>query len=156
MREITIRPADARDHAFVLGLVPELLAFGPPAWRDRGEMIATDTSVIGDALAGRTAGAAVLIAEDAAGTRLGFIHVSAERDYYLQRDCGHVGDIVVAPEARGRGVGRALLSAAERWAVDRGYRLLTLNVFVENRGPQALYEHAGFSAEAIKYVKKLD
>jgi GNAT superfamily N-acetyltransferase len=155
MTQITIRPADTRDRAFVLGLVPELLAFGPPAWRDRRGMIATDTSVIGDALDGRTQGATVLVAEDAAGTPLGFIHLSAERDYYLQQDCGHVGDIVVAPEARGRGIGRALLSAAERWATDRGYRLLTLNVFVQNRGPQALYEEAGFSAEAIKYVKTL-
>ena len=155
MTDITIRPAAAEDRAFVLGLVPELIAFGPPAWRDRTEMIATDTSVIGEALAGRTDGATVLIAEDARGTRLGFIHLSAEKDYYLQQDCGHIGDIVVAPEARGRGVGRALLSAAERWAADRGYQLLTLNVFVQNRGPQALYEEVGFRAEAIKYVKRL-
>jgi GNAT superfamily N-acetyltransferase len=153
--DVRIRHADAKDRAFILGLVPELVAFGPPSWRNRAQMIGTDTQVIDAALAGRTEGATLLIAEDGQGTPLGFIHLSGENDYYLQQTCGHVGDIVVRPEARGRGVGRALLAAGERWARDRGYRLLTLNVFVQNRGPQALYEALGFSAEAIKYVKPL-
>jgi GNAT superfamily N-acetyltransferase len=155
MTDVRIRPAGEADRAFVVGLVPELLAFGPPAWRDRSEMIRVDTDVIGAALAGRTPGATVLIAEDDRGRQLGFIHLSADRDYYLQGSCGHVGDIVVAPEARGRGVGRALLAAAEQWSRDRGYRLLTLNVFLENRGPQSLYEEAGFRPEVIKYFKVL-
>jgi ribosomal protein S18 acetylase RimI-like enzyme len=155
MTDVRIRSAVEKDWPFIEALVPELLAFGPPAWRDRRQMIGTDTLVIGDALAGRSEGAKVLIAEDAAGAPLGFMHLTGDRDYYLQDTCGHIADIVVAPEARGRGVGRALLAEAERWSRDRGYRLLTLNVFVENRGPQALYEAAGFHAEAIKYVKVL-
>lgn len=155
MTDVRIRPAVEKDWPFIHGLVPQLLAFGPPAWRDRREMIDTDTQVIGDTLAGRMAGAEVLIAEETEGSPLGFIHLVGDRDYYLQDVCGHVADIVVAPKARGRGVGRALLAAAERWSRDRGYRMLTLNVFVENRGPQSLYEAAGFHAEAIKYVKPL-
>jgi GNAT superfamily N-acetyltransferase len=155
MTDVRIRPAGDEDRAFILGLVPELLAFGPPAWRNLSEMIAVDTDVVGAALAGRMEGSAVLIAENAAGARLGFIHVTGERDYYLQDTCGHVADIVVAPDARGQGVGRALLAAAEQWSKDRGYRLLTLNVFVGNRGPQSVYEQAGFHAEVIKYVKPL-
>lgn len=155
MTDVHIRLAGEKDRSFILGLVPELLAFGPPAWRDRREMIQVDTNIISASLAGRTEGATLLIAESADGVPLGFIHLVGERDYYLQGTCGHVADIVVAPEARGRGVGRALLAEAERWSRDRGYRMLTLNVFVENRGPQALYEAAGFHAEAIKYVKVL-
>jgi GNAT superfamily N-acetyltransferase len=155
MTDVRIRPAADGDRAFILGLVPELLAFGPPAWRNHREMIDVDTDVVGAALAGRLEGSTVLIAEDAQGVSLGFMHLTGERDYYLQDTCGHVADIVVAPPARGRGVGRALLAAAERWSKDRGYRLLTLNVFVDNRGPQSLYEGAGFHAEVIKYVKPL-
>jgi GNAT superfamily N-acetyltransferase len=154
MTDVRIRPAVEKDRRFVLGLVPELLAFGPPAWRDRHEMIQTDTRVIDAALDGRREGATVLIAESADGRSLGFIHLTAEQDYYLDT-CGHIADIVVAPDARGRGVGRALLAAAERWSRDRGYRVLTLNVFAENRGPQSLYEEAGFQAEVIRYVKVL-
>lgn len=155
MTDVRIRPAADGDRAFILGLVPELLAFGPPAWRNHRKMIDVDTDVVGAALAGRLEGSTVLIAEDAQGVSLGFMHLTGERDYYLQDTCGHVADIVVAPAARGRGVGRALLAAAERWSKDRGYRLLTLNVFVDNRGPQSLYEEAGFHAEVIKYVKPL-
>jgi GNAT superfamily N-acetyltransferase len=154
MTDVRIRPAVEKDRPFVLGLVPELLAFGPPAWRDRSEMIQTDTRVIDAALDGRREGATVLIAESADGRSLGFIHLAGEQDHYLN-NCGHIADIVVAPDARGRGVGRALLAAAERWSRDRGYRVLTLNVFAENRGPQSLYEEAGFQAEVIKYVKVL-
>ena len=155
MTDVRIRPAGEGDRDFILGLVPELLAFGPPAWRNLRDMIEVDTGVVGAALAGRLEGSTVWIAENAEGVRLGFIHLTGERDYYLQDTCGHVADLVVARGARGQGVGRALLAAAEQWSKDRGYRLLTLNVFVENRGPQSLYEQAGFHAEVIKYVKPL-
>jgi GNAT superfamily N-acetyltransferase len=155
MTDVRIRAAGEGDREFILGLVPELLAFGPPAWRNLRDMIQVDKDVVGAALGGRLEGSTVWIAENAGGVRLGFIHLTGERDYYLQDACGHVADLVVAPDARGQGVGRALLAAAEQWSKDRGYRLLTLNVFVENRGPQSLYEQAGFRAEAIKYVKPL-
>jgi len=155
MTDLRIRPAVERDRAFILGLVPELLAFGPPTWRNHREMVDVDTRVLDAALARRLEGSTVLIAENGDAVPLGFIHLTGEQDYYLQGTCGHVADIVVTPAARGRGVGRALLDAAERWSKDQGYTLLTLNVFVDNRGPQSLYEEAGFHPEVIKYVKPL-
>jgi GNAT superfamily N-acetyltransferase len=153
--DIRVRAATADDRTFILELVPELLAFGPPAWRNRQEMIATDTRVIDAALGGQTEGASVLVAEDEQGARLGFTHVAPLWDYYLEQPCGHIWDIVVRPEARGRGVGRALIAAAEQWARDRGYRLLTLNVFVENRAALRLYEELGFAPESMKCVKRI-
>lgn len=116
-------------------------------------MIETDTLVIGAALDGAAAGATVLIAEDDSATRLGFIHLTTDTDYYTRRECGHVSDIVVARDARGRGVSERLLSAAEQWAVARGYELLTLNVFVGNTRARVLYERTGFNAETARYVK---
>ena len=153
--DIRVRPATADDRTFILELVPELLAFGPPAWRNSQEMIATDTRVIDAALGGHTEGASVFVADDGQGTRLGFTHVAPLWDYYLEQPCGHIWDIVVRPEARGRGVGRALIAAAEQWARDRGYRLLTLNVFVENRAALRLYEELGFAPESMKCVKRI-
>jgi GNAT superfamily N-acetyltransferase len=55
-----------------------------------------------------------------------------------------VGDVVVAPDARGRGVGTALLAEAEDWARERGHRILTLNVFARNESARRVYERAGF------------
>jgi GNAT superfamily N-acetyltransferase len=153
--DIRVRGATADDRAFILELVPELLAFGPPRWRNHREMIATDTRVIEAALGGRTEGASVFVAEDGQGAPLGFIHVAPLWDYYLEESCGHIWDIVVRPEARGRGVGRTLIAAAEEWARDRGYRLLTLNVFVENRAALRLYEALGFAPESMKCVKPI-
>jgi GNAT superfamily N-acetyltransferase len=153
--DIRVRGATADDRTFILELVPELLAFGPPAWRNHQDMIATDTRVIEAALGGRTEGASVFVAEDARRARLGFMHVAPLWDYYLEQPCGHIWDIVVRPEARGRGVGRTLVAAAEQWARDRGYRLLTLNVFVENRAALRLYEELGFAPESMKCVKPI-
>jgi GNAT superfamily N-acetyltransferase len=117
-------------------------------------MTVVDTRVVGDAAAGRSPGSAVLVAEDDRGTRLGFIHVTEEQDYYAGL-CGHIGDVVVAPGVQGRGVGTALLAAAERWALARGYRLLSLNVFVGNRRARAVYERAGYAPETVRHVKVL-
>lgn len=152
---LRVRAATPADRPFVLALVPELLAFGPPAWRRPEQMLETDALVIGRVLDGQSEGASLLIAEGADGTRLGFVHVCGEYDYYSRRECGHVADLVVAREGRGGGVGNALLDASEAWARARGHALLSLNVFVENGRARALYERAGFLPETVRYLKPL-
>ena len=154
-QDIRVRPATPEHADFVLGLVPQLVAFGPPPWRNVRQMLETDTLVIGDALRGLSDSATVLVAEDSGGQPLGFVHVCGEPDYYTRAEAGHIADIIVAPEARGRGVGETLIAAAEQWARARGYTLLTLNVFVENTRARALYERTGFGAETVRYVKAL-
>ena len=152
--DVRVRESEAADRDFIMGLVPELLAFGPPAWRDPRQMTPVDASVIGAAVDGRSLGSMVLIAEDSLGRRLGFVHVTEEDDYYAGA-CGHIGDLVVADEARGRGVGTALLTAAEGWARARGYRMISLNVFMDNVGARSVYERAGYAPETIRHVKIL-
>ena len=154
-KDFRIRRAAPEHTDFVLALVPQLVAFGPPAWRRVRQMIDTDTLVVGRALQDRSDGAAVLVAEDATGKPLGFVHVCSDTDFYTQVDCGHIADLVVAPGERGRGVGESLIAAAEQWARSRGYSLLTLNVFTENAHARALYERAGFGAETVRYVKEV-
>jgi ribosomal protein S18 acetylase RimI-like enzyme len=50
----------------------------------------------------------------------------------------------VAPEARGRGVGGALVDAVARWAGEVGYELIGLGVTTTNVSAIALYERKGF------------
>jgi ribosomal protein S18 acetylase RimI-like enzyme len=51
----------------------------------------------------------------------------------------------VAPSARGRGVGDALVHEVERWARESGARVLRLDVAEDNAAAQALYERHGFA-----------
>lgn len=50
----------------------------------------------------------------------------------------------VAPEARGRGVGDALMQEIERWARSVGASVLRLSVADDNTAAAALYERHGF------------
>ncbi len=50
----------------------------------------------------------------------------------------------VAPEARGRGVGRALVAAVVDWSRTGGFERLVLNVADDNRAAIGLYTRAGF------------
>jgi GNAT superfamily N-acetyltransferase len=50
----------------------------------------------------------------------------------------------VAPEARGRGVGRALVEAQIRWAEGEGFGRVELMVNAQNDGAIRLYETLGF------------
>jgi RimJ/RimL family protein N-acetyltransferase len=92
--------------------------------------------------------AAVLVAEQADGTIIG--RLSLARDTHPAS--AHVGDIglMVAKEARGRGVGRALLDAAVEWARGAAIRKLELHVFPWNEPAIQLYERFGFEREGYR------
>jgi len=67
-----------------------------------------------------------------------------------------VWDIVVEPEHRGRGYGRAAMLLAEDYARSRGAATLGLNVFGFNAPARGLYESLGYEATSIKMRKALD
>lgn len=57
----------------------------------------------------------------------------------------NIHDIAVCPDARGRGVGRALLAAVERDAATRGCCKITLEVRSDNPSAKGLYSSFGFA-----------
>jgi ribosomal protein S18 acetylase RimI-like enzyme len=57
----------------------------------------------------------------------------------------HVYAMWVAPDARGAGVGRALLDAVADWASDRGCHRLVLSVTESNEVARRVYEAYGFT-----------
>jgi GNAT superfamily N-acetyltransferase len=63
---------------------------------------------------------------------------------FAARPLLNVHDLAVLPEYRGRGIGRALLAAAEQRARARGCAKLTLEVLETNDGARRLYESFGF------------
>jgi ribosomal protein S18 acetylase RimI-like enzyme len=50
----------------------------------------------------------------------------------------------VAPEARGQGVGEALIEAGAGWARSQGFKQLALDVIDDNEPAIALYQRKGF------------
>lgn len=64
----------------------------------------------------------------------------------------HIGQLVVAPEARGRGLARQVVTAALAEAATLGCRRATLLVSTANRPAAALYERLGFQDAAAFVV----
>jgi phosphinothricin acetyltransferase len=89
----------------------------------------------------------VAAAED--GAVLGFARVSP---YSVRKAYAGVGEhgVYVAPGARGRGVGRALMEALAEAAEAAGYHKLTSRVFTTNAASLALHRAAGFTEVGIQ------
>ncbi|HSQ32110.1 MAG TPA: GNAT family N-acetyltransferase [Gemmatimonadaceae bacterium] len=90
--------------------------------------------------------AEVFVAERADGSVAGFVEVG-ERPYADGCESSPVGYIeawYVDPDARGRGYGRALLSAAEDWARRRGRTEMASDAQLDNLGSHAAHRRAGY------------
>ena len=95
----------------------------------------------------RSSHAAVLVAEAPDGI-VG--RLSIARDPHPAST--HVADlgIMVARDFRRRGIGRALMEAAEDWARDVGVGKIELHVFPYNVAAIALYERLGYRREGLR------
>lgn len=155
-REVQIRPALAGDKDFVLGLAERLTEFGPVPGREPSQMVARDRAVLARSLEEPSEDFAIFVAEDEGGTPLGFLHLTTAEDYYSDSNTAHIADVVVTPEAGGRGIGSALIGYAEEWARQRGFAMLTLNVFLANGRARNLYARLGFREEWVRCIKRLE
>ncbi len=153
---ITIRQALPSDATFVSGLSPRLSGVPGPSWHDLAAMEGfQDRYMAATFSPAELEGASTLIAETADGRRLGYIHVRPGKDGVSDEPCGYVSLLALDKGAEGTGVARRLMEAAEDWARARGYRLLSLDVFADNRRAIDFYRRGGFERETIRMVKPL-
>lgn len=67
----------------------------------------------------------------------------------VKEDVGHVTQVCLLPEQRGRGIGEALLNATALELQGRRFSDLTLTVTEANSGAVRLYKRLGYEAERI-------
>ncbi|WP_373316946.1 GNAT family N-acetyltransferase [Streptomyces sulfonofaciens] len=84
------------------------------------------------------------------GRLVGYLRLGFPTSLAANAHVRQIRGLAVAADARGRGVGRALLDAAVEEARRQGARRLTLRVLGHNAPARALYESAGFVIEGIQ------
>lgn len=148
---IRVRPATDGDRAGILDLGPRL-AEGVAPWRDQAEALLAGRRWLEDSLAAAKAGEGeVLVAADEDGIG-GVVSIRPSTHFTGERD-GYIGELAVAERVSHRGVGRALIDAAEAWARSRGLRNLTLHTGAFNTNARAFYAALGFAEEEVRLTR---
>jgi ribosomal protein S18 acetylase RimI-like enzyme len=83
------------------------------------------------------------------GTVVGYLRLAFPTSLACNAHVRQIQGLVVAGEARGAGVGRALLRAAQDEARRQGARRITLRVLGHNTPARRLYESEGFAVEGV-------
>jgi ribosomal protein S18 acetylase RimI-like enzyme len=68
---------------------------------------------------------------------------------------GRITMLVVASEAQGRGIGRMLVEAAEKWMQASGCRLVEVTSNDRRTAAHAFYRHLGYERTSIRFSKEL-
>ena len=137
---VQVRRARTGDAGAVAGLAGEL-AQSFPFSRDQFDLAYPALVASQDACL-------LVAAEDGEclGYVLGFRHLT----FYANGPVGWVEEILVRPECRGRGLGRALMSAFERWAAGHDCTLVAL----ATRRAAPFYRALGYQDSAA-YLRKV-
>ena len=156
MKRYDIRDATIDDQVAMVALLPLLADFPIPSWRKPEHLWTGDGELLERHLAGGAPQcfARVGIGDD--GRLLGLTLTSLRDELLSSTPSAHLEAIVVAPGARGAGLGRALMDDTEREAARRGARSLTLHVFGRNERARLLYRSCAYDEELIRCIKWLE
>ncbi|KFL31033.1 aminoglycoside 6'-acetyltransferase [Devosia riboflavina] len=100
-----------------------------------------------------------LIARDADGAALGFVEAALRHDYVNGCKTSPVAfleGIFVKPEARGRGVARAMVGAVEAWAREQGCTEFASDAALENFVSHDMHRALGFAeTQRVAFFRKV-
>lgn len=150
MRDLEIRPAAPDDVPVLLGLIRALADF-----EKLSAQVMTNADLLRDALFGERPAAEALLAFEA-GAPAGFAVYFQNYSTFTGRPGLYLEDLYVTPEKRGRGIGKALLLAVNRVALERGCGRFEWTVLDWNTGAIGFYESLGGKVLPDWRVVRLD
>ena len=149
---ITIRPAIKEDHAVIERILRQIAQLHadlrPDVFRPASQKY--DTMRYYGLL--ENPDTPVLVAQNGRGEVLGYAMleikaVPADHPVMLPRRYLYVDDLCVDGDARGLGIGAALMQAVRELARERGIDRIELNVWECNEGAIRFYERLGFQTQ---------
>ena len=141
---LQVRPADADDQATVVELFTGYLEFY--------EVTASPARVQAFVAARLHTGDSVILLAERDGRAVGLAQVFPTLSSLDLAPLWTLGDLFVAPDARGAGIGRALLRAVCERAAGAGAASVALETARTNTRAQALYESEGFVLDTVYRV----
>jgi GNAT superfamily N-acetyltransferase len=135
--DLVIRTAVRDDVGVVLSFIRQLAEY---------EQLASEVEATEDALEATLFGdhpAAEVIIASLGDRDVGFALFFGTYSTFLARPCMHLEDLFVVPDARGRGIGHALLTRVAAIAAARGCGRLQWNVLSWNAPALAFYRRLG-------------
>jgi ribosomal protein S18 acetylase RimI-like enzyme len=88
---------------------------------------------------------------------LGFVTASrATGEFVETADRGVVRNLYVRPAERGRGIGTALLAAAEHHLAEQGSSVVSLEVMAANEAARRFYRHHGYEDHRVELQRTID
>ena len=97
---------------------------------------------------------ATLVAETNGGV-IGVAGASLDRYYEKDGIYSRLLVLAVAAPAQGRGTGRQLVEAIERWAAGNGAREMFVNSGLHRAEAHRFYERCGYARTGFRFVKQL-
>lgn len=160
MGEVHIRPSRPDDRATLLRFVSDFQDYERGLHPNRRPGAEVSEDYLAEMERETAANDGALFMAEMAGETIGYVCCYAGHDDDMMiheetRPHGYVSDIFVAPEHRSRGVGAALLSAAEDYLAGLGFRRVRLSVMAANVTARAVYEKCGYRAYDVLYEKSL-
>lgn len=138
---VTIRPAERKDCATILSLIRELAVF-----EELEHAVKATEADLAETGFGEQPYFTCLLAEEE-GNALGLALYFHNYSTFEGRPGIYLEDLFVVPEARGKGVGRALLAHLARLCVEGDFRRLDLSVLHWNPA-RRFYESLGMDHES--------
>jgi GNAT superfamily N-acetyltransferase len=152
-QSIEVRPYSAEDRQFLASIAHRLHPGESVSPRDP-EVVARFFASLAEGRMLSEPGSEAFVAV-VGGTPAGVVALHPDADYFTGHSRAYVDVLVVAAEAEGKGIGRALMRHVEDWARAHNCLEVVLDVFAGNAGAIAFYERNGYRPDHVRMAKPL-